>query len=72
VTYELVKPLKIPARSTIIAVAHYDNSANNRYNPAPDQEVIWGPQSANEMFLPFLEVSLDSNDLRFEGLEPLR
>ena len=72
VTYELVKPLKIPARSTIRAVAHYDNSAGNRYNPAPDREVTWGPQGSNEMFLPFLEVSIDKNDLRFEGLDPIR
>jgi hypothetical protein len=72
VTYELVTPLKIPARSTITAVAHYDNSASNRYNPAPDEEVTWGPQSGNEMFLPFLEVSLDGTDLRFEGFEPLK
>jgi hypothetical protein len=72
VTYELTRPLKIPARSTIIATAHYDNSAANRYNPAPDQEVTWGSQGRNEMFLPFLEVSLDKEDLRFEGLDPAR
>jgi len=24
------------------------------------------------MFLPFIEVSLDSTDLRFEGFDPLR
>jgi hypothetical protein len=68
-TYELAKPLKIPARSTIKAVAHYDNSAKNKFNPAPDQEVVWGPQGINEMFIPFLEVSIDTNDLRFEGVD---
>jgi hypothetical protein len=72
VTYEPTKPLKIPARSVIRAIAHYDNTAANRYNPAPDREVTWGPQGSNEMFLPFLEVSIDKNDLRFEGLQPLR
>ena len=72
VTYELVKPLKVPARSTIRAIAHYDNSARNRYNPAPDREVSWGPQGSDEMFLPFLEVSIDKDDLRLEGLEPIR
>jgi hypothetical protein len=65
-TYELVKPMKIPARSTIRAIAHYDNSVKNPRNPAPDQEVKWGPQSINEMFLPFLEVSVDKDDLRFQ------
>jgi len=66
--YELVRPLKIPARSTIIAIAHYDNSAKNRRNPAPNQEVLWGNQSSNEMFMPYLEVSVDKNDLRFDDL----
>jgi hypothetical protein len=70
VTYELEKPLKIPARSTIKAVAHYDNSAKNRHNPAPEQEVIWGPQAINEMFIPFLEMSVDKDNLRFEGVDP--
>jgi hypothetical protein len=69
ITYELAKPLKIPARSTITAVAHYDNSTKNPRNPGPDQEVTWGPQSWNEMFLPFLEVSVDDQDLRFERLQ---
>ncbi len=67
ITYQLAKPLKIPARSTIRAVAHYDNSARNRNNPDPTQEVFWGEQSWNEMFNPFLEVSVDKDDPRFEG-----
>lgn len=65
-TYELVKPMKIPAKSTIRAIAHYDNSVKNPRNPAPDQEVKWGPQGTDEMFLPFLEVSVDKDDLRFQ------
>ena len=69
VTYELAKPKKIPARSTVRAIAHYDNSAANRLNPAPLQEVFWGPRAENEMFLPFLEISVDKEDLRFEGLD---
>jgi hypothetical protein len=73
VTYQLRKPMKIPARSTIRAVAHYDNSARNRNNPDPTQEVFWGEQSWNEMFNPFLEVSTDKDDPRFERiLEQIR
>jgi hypothetical protein len=67
--YELATPLKIPARSTITAVARYDNSAGNRRNPAPDREVPWGPATASEMFFPYLEVSVDEQDLRFEALD---
>jgi hypothetical protein len=59
-TYELARPLKIRAGSTIRAIAHYDNSSGNRLNPAPDQDVIWGPQSWNEMFHAFVEVSVVS------------
>jgi hypothetical protein len=69
-TYELARPLSVPARSTIRAVAHYDNSSGNRLNPAPDQEVTWGPQSWNEMFLPFIELSVDKDDLRLGEMEP--
>jgi hypothetical protein len=58
-TYELATPLKIPAGSTIKAIAHYDNSSRNRDNPAPSQEVTWGPQAENEMFDPFLEFAVD-------------
>src|SRR5437899_12398006 len=70
VTYELEKPLKIPARSTIKAVAHYDNSAKNPHNQAPDEEVISGPQAINDMFIQFLEVPVDNDHLRFEGVDP--
>jgi hypothetical protein len=63
-TYELAAPLKIRAGSTIKAVAHYDNSAENRLNPAPDQDVVWGPQSWNEMFHAFIEVAVEPKQPR--------
>jgi hypothetical protein len=58
--YELAEPLKIPAGSRIVAVAHYDNSIKNRYNPAPDKEVFWSEQSWDEMFIPWFEYTVDS------------
>ncbi|HEY7914908.1 MAG TPA: hypothetical protein VIG62_23565 [Blastocatellia bacterium] len=61
--YELAEPLKIPAGSKIVAVAHYDNSVKNRYNPAPDKEVFWSEQSWDEMFIPWFEYTVDSRDL---------
>ena len=63
-TYELAAPLKIPSGSTIKAVARYDNSARNPDNPDPAQEVMWGPQAANEMFDPFIEIVYDRRTLR--------
>lgn len=61
--YELEQPLKIPAGSKMIAIAHYDNSVNNRYNPAPQKEVFWSEQSWDEMFIPWFEYTVDSVDL---------
>ena len=65
--YELAEPLKIPAGSKIVAVAHYDNSLKNSYNPAPDKEVFWSEQSWDEMFIPWLEYTVDRMDLRKVG-----
>jgi cytochrome c553 len=61
--YELAEPMKIPAGSKIHAVAHYDNSIKNRYNPAPDKEVFWSEQSWDEMFIPWFEYTVDSKVL---------
>ena len=61
--YELSEPLKIPAGSKMVAVAHYDNSIKNRYNPAPQKEVFWSEQSWDEMFIPWFEYTVDSKAL---------
>jgi hypothetical protein len=53
--FELEKPLFLPPGSTLTAVGHYDNSAKNRYNPAPHKEVYWSDQSWDEMFIPYIE-----------------
>ena len=45
---EHVAPL-LPAGSTIINTAWYDNTANNRNNPDPDQWVGVGDRTADEM-----------------------
>jgi hypothetical protein len=50
--YHLKEPFKVPAGSTIKAIARYDNSAGNRFNPAPNKEVYWSEQSWDDMFLP--------------------
>ena len=61
--YELETPIRIPAGSVVYAVGIFDNSAKNRYNPAPDNEVYWAEQSWDEMYDPFIEVTIDSLDL---------
>ena len=61
--YELETPLKIPAGSKILGIGVYDNSVKNRWNPAPHLEVYWSEQSWDEMYQPFTEYSVDSQDL---------
>jgi hypothetical protein len=47
--YIFTKPLAVPKGSRIEAVAHYDNSPNNKFNPDPTLEVHWGEQTWQEM-----------------------
>ena len=56
--YVLQEPLRVPAGSTIVVTATYDNSIRNRYNPAPEKEVWWADQSWEEMFVPFIEFAV--------------
>src|SRR5262245_5233104 len=58
VIYALEEPIKIPAGSVLRAVAHYDNSKNNRFNPTPDQELPWGSQSWHEMYFPYFDLAI--------------
>jgi hypothetical protein len=63
--YELETPLKLPAGSKLVVTAHYDNSAKNLHNPAPDKEVYFRDQnqSWDEMFTPFIQYTIDNQDL---------
>jgi hypothetical protein len=47
--YEFAKPIAVPKGSKVLAIAHYDNSANNKANPNPTVEVKWGDQTWEEM-----------------------
>jgi mono/diheme cytochrome c family protein len=47
--YIFTTPLAVPKGSRIEAVAHYDNSSNNKWNPDPKVEVHWGEQTWQEM-----------------------
>ena len=61
-TYELEKPLKLPAGSKLVVTAHYDNSKAKMHNPAPAKEVYFLDmnQSWDEMFTPFIQNSIDN------------
>ena len=58
--YELAKPLALRKGDRIVAVAHFDNSANNPFNPDPQKEVRWGPQNWDEMQNCFLGLLIDA------------
>ena len=60
-SYDLVEPLKVPAGSTVKAVARYDNSRNNRRNPAPHKDVYWSEQSWDDMFLATVSYTVDES-----------
>jgi peroxiredoxin len=49
--YQFKEPIKVPKGGRIHAVAHWDNSRNNPYNPAPDKEVRFGLQTWDEMMV---------------------
>ncbi len=61
-TYDLAEPLFVPAGSRIECVAHFDNSADNPYNPDPDKSVTWGDQTWEEMMIGFFHYSMDVTD----------
>ena len=58
--YELETPLTLPAGSKLVITAHYDNSANNKFNPAPDKQVFFRDQNSatDEMFSPFVQYAV--------------
>ena len=59
--YQLEKPLLLPKGTRVIAIAHYDNSANNKYNPDPSKDIRWGDQNWDEMQSGFIGLVLDVN-----------
>src|SRR6185436_5349986 len=58
VIYALEQPKTLPAGSILRAVSHFDNSAKNKFNPAPDQELPWGGQSWHEMYFPYFDLAV--------------
>ena len=71
--YDLKNPVDLPVGAKIQSIAHYDNSANNRFNPDPTKEVIWGLQNRDEMqncFMGFLIDAKQNPDKMFKNTGP--
>jgi hypothetical protein len=61
--YNVAKPIFLPKGTRIEVTAHFDNSANNPYNPNPNLNVPWGDQSWEEMMAAFMGVIVDDKSL---------
>lgn len=59
--YDLTEPIKIPKGTKLIVVAHYDNSAGNKFNPDPNQTVYYGNMTWEKMFAPFFAITVDKS-----------
>lgn len=53
--YENQEPKFVPKGTVIRAIAHFDNSADNPYNPDPTQTVIFNEATTDEMMIGFME-----------------
>lgn len=49
--YRLAEPKLLPKGTTLVCIAHFDNSADNLANPDPTQAVRWGDQTWEEMMI---------------------
>jgi len=56
-----VKPLPLPKGTRLVAISHFDNSANNPFNPDPTKEVRWGPNTTDEMTGPWIGLLMPLN-----------
>jgi len=60
--YDFAKPIPLPKGTRLIGISHFDNSANNRFNPDATQEVRWGPQNWDEMSNCFVGLTFGVNE----------
>jgi hypothetical protein len=58
--YELADPIALQPGAKVEAVAYFDNSANNPFNPDPTKEVHWGEQTWEEMAMFIMNVAIDA------------
>jgi hypothetical protein len=62
-TYLLKEPIALPKGTRIDCVAHFDNSAANKANPDPTQDVRWGDQTWEEMMIGWFSFTRDAEQL---------
>ena len=53
--------IEVPKGTKLHVDAHFDNSANNKFNPNPDKTVYYGTMTWEEMMFPFFGVVVPKN-----------
>jgi peroxiredoxin len=52
--YTLKEPVTLPAGTSVLCEAIFDNSAQNPFNPSPKTPIRWGEQSFDEMMIGYM------------------
>ena len=68
-TYELESPLLLDTVKRLNVMVSFDNSKNNPFNPDPNEYVLWGDQTWEEMAVAFLEVAKPLNPTSNDSLK---
>jgi len=53
--------IHVPKGTKLVVDAHFDNSANNKFNPNPNKTVYYGTMTWEEMMFPFFGVVVDKS-----------
>lgn len=69
-SYDLAQPKLLPKGTIIECTAHYDNSADNKFNPDPTKEVHYGEQTWEEMMFGFFDVTVPMNKTAMDLMVP--
>jgi mono/diheme cytochrome c family protein len=69
-TYYEAQQKLLPKGTVIECTAHFDNSANNKFNPDPTKEVLYGEQTWEEMMFGFFDVAVPMDISPMELLRP--
>ncbi|HEY5760284.1 MAG TPA: redoxin domain-containing protein [Steroidobacter sp.] len=69
-TYDLAKPLTVPAGTRIVYTQVFDNSVQNKANPDPTREVTWGEQTWEEMVFGVIRYRNVKEDQNQKSTEP--
>jgi len=70
--YDVARPISVPKGTRLLVTAHFDNSANNKFNPDPNRTVYYGDMTWEEMMFPFFSVVVDKNTNTRGIIRPVR